>query len=205
MRVQTDARGAIVNRQVAAAIPTGSFSDAVEAVSGKWRVEVEPDAAPGCRRDGTQYAPILFVADAAQEAAAGKLIDEIIVNGRTPPALRAEIERAEDAVFERFNAITSNHEFEIHCHPEKPTGTRIPQRVCAPSFVNQAGRNVVLAVQGNSGAQTEQVYAAEASNDYRQLEAEMRKLASEDPEFFAALQHLIELREAANEAAKRSR
>jgi hypothetical protein len=31
----------------------------------------------------------------------------------------------------------------------------------------------------------------------------MHKLASEDPEFFSALQHLVETREAAREAAKR--
>src|SRR5262249_24450112 len=99
----------------------------------------------------------------------------------------------------------SNREFEIHCRLEKPTGTRIPQRICEPNFVNQAGRNVVLGVQGNSGAQTEQVYAAEASNDYKQLEAEVRKLASEDPEFLSAVQHLIELRDAAKDAAKRDR
>jgi hypothetical protein len=207
MRVQTDARGAIVHSQVAAAIPTGSFSDAVEAVSGKWRVEVEPGAAPGCRRDGTQYTPILFVADAGQEQQAAGLVDEIIVHGRTPPALRVEIERAEDAVFERFNAITSNREFEIHCELEKATGTRIPQRVCAPNFLHQAqeraGRDVVLALQGFSGAQTEEMYAGQASVEYKQLEGEMKKLASEDPQFFSALQHLVELREAAKEAAKR--
>jgi hypothetical protein len=33
----------------------------------------------------------------------------------------------------------------------------------------------------------------------------MWKLASECPEFFSTLQHLTELREAANEAAKRER
>jgi hypothetical protein len=205
MRVQTDTRGAIVHSQVAAAIPTGSFSDAVEAVSGKWRVEAEPDAAPDCRRDGIQYTPILFVADAGQESPGGGLVDVIIVNGQTPPALRLETERAEDAVFERFNAITSNHEFEIHCQLEKETGTRIPQRVCTPNFLRPGGRNVVLGVQGFSGAHTEQVYANETSVDYKQLEAEVRKLAGEDPEFLAALQHLIELREAAKDAAKRGR
>jgi hypothetical protein len=203
MRVQTDARGAIVYSQVAAAIPTGSFSEAVAAVSGKWRVEVEPDSAPGCRRDGTQYAPILFVADAGQESPAGGVVDVIIVHGQAPPALRAETERAEDAVFERFNAITSNHEFEIHCQLEKETGTRIPQRVCTPNFLHQGGRNVVLGVQGFSGGNTEQLYATQDSVEYKELDAEMRKLASEDPEFLSALQHLVELREAAKEAAKR--
>ena len=63
MRVTTDAQGAIVDRQIAAAVPTGSFSQSVAAVASQWRVELAPDAAPGCRRDGTQYTPILFVAE----------------------------------------------------------------------------------------------------------------------------------------------
>lgn len=63
IRVTTDAEGQIVDRKIAATVPSGSFSDSVAAVAGQWRVEVAPDAAPGCRRDGTQYTPILFVAD----------------------------------------------------------------------------------------------------------------------------------------------
>jgi hypothetical protein len=206
MRVRTDERGVIVDRQIAAAIPSGSFSDAVAAVSGKWHVE--PGTAPGCRRDGTQYTPILFVADAAEEPA-DALIDEVIVRGQTPPALRLEIERAEDAVFARFNAITSNHEFDIHCELEKATGTRIPQRVCGPVFLHEAqarsGRDVVLTLQGFSGADTEQIYVGQAAYEYKLLDAEMRKLAGRDEEFFAALQHLVELRQAAQEAAKAGR
>lgn len=63
MRVTTDAQGAIVQRQIAAAIPSGSFSESVAAVADQWRVELAPDAAAGCRRDGTQYTPILFVTE----------------------------------------------------------------------------------------------------------------------------------------------
>jgi hypothetical protein len=63
IRARTDAQGAIVEHQIAAAIPAGSFSEAVAAVADQWRVEVAPDAAPGCRLDGTQYTPILFVAE----------------------------------------------------------------------------------------------------------------------------------------------
>jgi hypothetical protein len=110
-------------------------------------------------------------------------------------------------VFERFNAIASNGKFEIHCELQTETGTRIPQRVCAPEFLRQAqersGRDVVLALQGFSGAQSEQFYAGQSAVDYKQLAAEMHKLAGEDPEFFSALQHLVETREAAREAAKR--
>ena len=63
MRIRTDAQGAVVERQIAAAIPQGSFSEAVAAVADEWRVEVAADLAPGCRLDGTRYTSILFVAE----------------------------------------------------------------------------------------------------------------------------------------------
>jgi TonB family protein len=63
IRVTTDAEGQIIDRKVAATVPSGPFSESVAAVAAQWRVEVAPDAVPGCRRDGTQYTPILFVAD----------------------------------------------------------------------------------------------------------------------------------------------
>lgn len=61
-RVTTDAQGQVVDRKIAAAVPAGSFSEAVVAVADQWRAEIAPDAAPGCRRDGVQYAQIVFVA-----------------------------------------------------------------------------------------------------------------------------------------------
>jgi hypothetical protein len=63
----------------------------------------------------------------------------------------------------------------------------------------------VLTLQGFSGADTEQIYVGQAAYEYKLLDAEMRKLAGRDEEFFAALQHLVELRQAAQEAAKAGR
>jgi hypothetical protein len=210
MRVRTDGRGAIVDRQIAAAIPAGSFSEAVAAVADEWRVEVL-DAASGCRLDGIQYTPILFVADAAApEPPPGGLIDEIIVRGQTPPALRLEIERAENAVFERFNAINSDDELDIRCTLETPTGTHMPQRVCAPVFYRDAqahaGEDTTRAFQGlSSGVNTEQYYAGLARYRYTQLEDEMRRLAGEDRDLLDALQRLLELRQTAKDAASAKR
>ena len=55
--------------------------------------------------------------------------------GRRPENLRVEIERLEVAVYERFNALNSDDEFDIHCLKQAPTGSNIPLRTCAPNFV----------------------------------------------------------------------
>ena len=82
-------------------------------------------------------APVL-----AQEAASPPQpptgVDEVVVPGRRPENLRLEIERLEGAVYERFNALNSNDEFDIHCLEQEPTGSNIPLRRCAPNFVIQA-------------------------------------------------------------------
>ena len=77
----------------------------------------------------------------AQEAcfgAQGAEVEEVIVPGRRPENLRVEIERLEVAVYERFNALNSNDEFDIHCFEQAPTGSNIPLRTCAPNFVIRA-------------------------------------------------------------------
>ena len=58
--------------------------------------------------------------------------------GRRPENLRVEIERLEGAVYERWNALNSNDEFDIHCLKKEPTGSNIPLTRCAPNFVIQA-------------------------------------------------------------------
>ena len=55
------------------------------------------------------------------------------MRGRTGPQLRVEIERVENAVYERFNALNSRDEFDIVCLNEAPVGlaharARVPAR-----------------------------------------------------------------------------
>ena len=63
------------------------------------------------------------VATAPQPAAD---VDEVVVPGRRPENLRVEIERLEVAVYDRWNALNSNDEFDIHCLESEPTGSNIP-------------------------------------------------------------------------------
>ena len=64
--------------------------------------------------------------------------DEVVVEGRKPENVYAEIERLEISVYDRFNALNSNDEFDIHCFKQAPTGSNIPLRRCAPNFVVEA-------------------------------------------------------------------
>jgi hypothetical protein len=144
-------------------------------------------------------AALLANAAAAQQPPTAIVTDEVIVRGRTPEALRFEIERAEELVFERFNAINSHDDFDIHCNYEIRTGTRIPQRVCAPVFLRKAqataARDTLLSLQGSVfGGGSEQAQAAWASYRHAQLEDEMQRLVQEDEQLLAATRRLLELR-----------
>jgi hypothetical protein len=138
-------------------------------------------------------------AASAQEPSESVVTDEVIVRGRTAEALRFEIERAENAMFERFNAINSHDDFDIRCTLEVRTGTHIPQRVCAPVFLRNAqataGRDTVRSLQGSPvGGNSAQVQAGWASYRYSQLEDEMRRLVQQDEQLLAAMQRVLALR-----------
>src|SRR6185503_21032582 len=82
-------------------------------------------------------APALAQETASASRAADD-VDEVIVPGTRPQNLRVEIERLEQVVYERWNALNSNDEFDIHCLDSEPTGSNITQTHCAPNFVIEA-------------------------------------------------------------------
>jgi hypothetical protein len=63
-------------------------------------------------------------------------IEEIVVYGNKSLArLHLELYKAEDAVFDLFNSLNSDDEFDIHCYKEAPTGSHIKKRVCKTNYV----------------------------------------------------------------------
>lgn len=144
-------------------------------------------------------APVLAQdAATAPQTAAG--VDEVIVPGRRPENLRIEIERLEVAVYDRWNALNSNDEFDIHCLEMEPTGSNITARTCAPNFVieaeSRASRNSL--VNARSGANTRN--RADVSGDSleeksRKLTEEMQRVAREDEQLLRDLVRLDELRQ----------
>jgi hypothetical protein len=65
-------------------------------------------------------------------------VDEIVVTRQRLSSMRRELERAQEDLYKLFNANTSDHELDMHCYLETPTGSRVSRRVCRPAFVDTA-------------------------------------------------------------------
>jgi hypothetical protein len=129
----------------------------------------------------------------------GADVEEVIVPGWTPENIRVEIERLETVVYDRFNALNSNDEFDIHCLVQAPTGSNIPLRTCVPNFVlraeSAAGRKMLT--DGRSGAGNKNNPAEQRTRmegKSRELTEEMQRIAREDEELLRGLVRLDELK-----------
>jgi len=76
-------------------------------------------------------------------------IEEIVVYGyKSIVQLHLELYKAEDAVFDLFNSLNSDDEFDIHCYKEAPTGSHIKERVCKTNYfrelIGEATRHSLL-------------------------------------------------------------
>jgi hypothetical protein len=126
--------------------------------------------------------------------------EEVVVRGRTPQEVRLEIERVENAVYERFNALNSDDDFDILCAENAPTGSNIPVRSCRPNFVlraeqRAAGQSLQRMQGGAYGtAPNERAYLEKRGQE---LTAEIRRIAREDEELMRGLTRLAELNEIA--------
>jgi hypothetical protein len=146
--------------------------------------------------------------DSAAGAGADGVSEEIVVIGQSRARLRVQIELAEEALYQRFNDINSNDEFDIHCRRQSRPGTRIPIRICQANFWREAQSNAaeatVRALQG-SAAVGAQVFQGEAMYKSRLLEDEMRALAAQDEQLMASLVRLAGLQESLSNVGNRRR
>lgn len=139
----------------------------------------------------------------AQEAAAPPQsadVEEVIVPGVRPENLRIEIERLEVAVYDRFNALNSSDEFDIHCLEQARTGSNIPVRTCAPNFVIQAESDAAsnMLTDGRAGAGNNNHPAEHTmlmQEKSRELTAEMQRVARGDEELLRDLVRLDQLKQ----------
>jgi hypothetical protein len=119
--------------------------------------------------------------------------EEIVVRGRSPAELRAEIELARDAFIARFNDINSDDRFDIHCRLEKRVASHLEERVCASNSWREQDANFafdfVRELRGEGGTNP-QAHRAEQLRMQRLLEEEMQRLAVEDPALRDAGQRL---------------
>ena len=133
--------------------------------------------------------------------------DEVVVEGRKPENVYAEIERLEISVYDRFNALNSNDEFDIHCFKQAPTGSNIPLRRCAPNFVveaeAQATQNTMVGARGRADARNHGDTTV-LEQKSKALTEEIQRLAREDAQLMRDLVRLDELkRQQANDKPAR--
>lgn len=116
--------------------------------------------------------------------AAEPVDDEIVVRGEAWEELRLEIRLAEEAVYDRFNEINSNDDFDIHCRMEPELGSRFDRRHCwsngwrdHDADFAQATLNELLGQAGPNPA----MFRTEQLVQQNQLEDELRRLVATDP------------------------
>jgi len=132
-------------------------------------------------------------------------IEEVIVRGRSPAAFRVQIELAEEAIYDRFNAINSDDEYDIHCKQIRLTGSKMLRRVCQPNFWHDTeedvAREALIWLQGGTAAGSG-VFRGAQHYKRQVMREEMRQLASEDAEFLEALLRLGRLQQASESYGK---
>ena len=138
--------------------------------------------------------------------------DEVVVEGRKPESVYAEIERLEVSVYDRFNALNSNDELDIHCFKQAPTGSNIPLRRCAPNFAVEAeaaaAKNTISGARSNANANSRNAgdNGTILEQKSRELTEEIQRLAREDERLMRDLVRLDQLtQQQANDKPARRR
>jgi hypothetical protein len=133
-------------------------------------------------------------------------IEQVIVRGQRPlSAYRRRVELEVEETWEAFNEANSDDAFDVHCHYEAPTGTRILQQVCRPQFLDDAMSRAARAFRLLDGTISfGQQYEAMMEVYYRdeQLRSEMRNLAASEPALREQLAILDEQLERYEEARR---
>lgn len=118
------------------------------------------------------------------QPAADDTPDEIVVLGRINQ-LRTEVQRSEEAFYDRFNEINGDHKFDIHCRLEPLINSHIPRRVCASNEWHDVDAKIGAAAlreaRGELGSSpdslvTEQAYAQ------KELTDALRRATAQDPQ-----------------------
>jgi hypothetical protein len=160
----------------------------------------------------------------AQSATPAGEVEEVTVRGRkTLEQYRLELEQAREDLVEAYNEANSSDDNDITCRNERPTGSRMPQRVCRSNAQSEAEANasrdflralthsagnfrnpdVAIGAQVNAsiGAAGAQIDEATLSAGSRaEIEAELERLKKEDRQVYRAVVRYLELEDEYNRA-----
>ena len=118
--------------------------------------------------------------------------DEITVVGAPSLAsMRADLVRAEDAVYALFNELNDDDAYDIICRKETKVGSQVPYRVCLASILRDT--EVEEALDEDTGTVSVSRKASQ-SRHQKTLMEKMRQLAIENPELLEALKTRLALK-----------
>jgi hypothetical protein len=125
--------------------------------------------------------------------------DEIVVIGQSIDDLRERVEAAEVAVFDRFNDINSDDDFDIHCRYRTRYFSHTLERVCESNSWREQDENYAESLLQTVRGEYAPPPASFRGEQLRMnvlLREELRRLAAEDPGLRAALEDLAVARSA---------
>ena len=113
-------------------------------------------------------------------------IEEIVVRGyKTLIVLQRQMYEAEEALYDIFNSLNSNDDFDIRCYEEAATGSHIKRRVCK---TQKLGKILAEQTQAMMRGEPYVFPTAEIDQMNERMLAEMTELASTNPEYLKALE-----------------
>lgn len=131
----------------------------------------------------------------------GKLPYEVIV---TPDVTRRDLRRlmieVENDLFQRFNELNLDDDYDIICERRRPTMSHIKRRTCEPKFlIRVRSENASEFAQAlNSRYQgwlfSPSTLKREVSGNFEILQEKMEALTTQDYEFRSMAESLLELR-----------
>jgi hypothetical protein len=124
------------------------------------------------------------VADEADDEMV-EAIDEITVMGaRDLGALRAELVRAEDEVYDLYNDLNDDDDYDIICKKQARVGSQIKFRVCQTRLFREA---LSTATEDEDGFLSPEGQLVNEKKHNSILREKMRVVANENPELVVAL------------------
>lgn len=132
--------------------------------------------------------------------------EEIIVNApESLRNLRLEINRAEENMFNVFNALNDDDRFDVHCEYVRRWQSKIREQVCSPAYLKNAQEQeaeMLLGQFGFVGATRGAPGVTQMDYFNEQFAERMKNLFKEHPEFRQALGEYNALTETLEETRK---
>jgi hypothetical protein len=99
-----------------------------------------------------------------------------------------DIYRAEDRMYDLFNALNSSDDLDVHCENRLLPGSHVRRRFCARSYLQQAeADNAAAAFRGYEFYKSPQALWNEQRANNEKFSAEVQKLMDQNPEFLEAI------------------